>query len=190
VFDPLDHVIDGLGRPVAHLRLVPGDDLVQPALQCPAEGGRSELTKQLDRMILTRGRILTIADRRLTASPCWFKFGLAEDFVSGDQWVLRGMYVPADHLRFALSADEPRDGPRGGFAVTYQNMKYVTRDTVVELVRRGLVGTTRVGTRRTLDVIADIAATTRSSSPSRHRPLGGDPRNGAGIGGLVQIGEG
>jgi hypothetical protein len=69
------------------------------------------------------------------------------------------MYVPADYLKIALSADELRDGPRHGFAVTYQNMKYITRDTFVELVRRGLIGTTRAGTRRMLGVIADLAAT-------------------------------
>jgi len=119
---------------------------------------RSEVEVQLGRMNLGRPRLTGSADWRLAASPFWFKFVKADDFVAGDPWVLRGMYVPADFLRAALKEDGLRDGPRRGFAITYENAKYVTRDTFVELIRRGLVGTTRSGTRRVLDIIAELAA--------------------------------
>jgi len=118
---------------------------------------RSELRAQLERMNLGRPRVSGVLDWRLAPSPFWFKFLRAEDFVSGDPWVLRGMYVPADFLRLAIDDNELRDGPRGGFAVTYGNTKYLTRDMFVELVRRGLVGTTRSGTRRMLGIIAQLA---------------------------------
>jgi hypothetical protein len=97
-------------------------------------------------------------DWRLAASPFWFKFVKAEDFVAGDSWVLRGMYVPADFLRAALKEDGLRDGPRRGFAITYDNTKYITRQPFVELVRHGLVGTTKLESRRVVNIIAELAA--------------------------------
>lgn len=119
---------------------------------------RNELQAQLDRMTVGKPRPAGSADWRLAPSPFWFKFVRAEDFVAGDPWVLRGMYVSAEFLRVALRGDELRDGPRNGFAVTYENTKYLTRETFVELVRRGLVGTTAAGTRRVLEVVTQLAA--------------------------------
>lgn len=120
---------------------------------------RREVGRQLELMKLPRQRHVTSQDWRLSPSPFWFKFVRADAFHPSDPKLLRGMYVPADYLAAAMADNSLRDGPRGGFQIHHKNTRYVTRDVFVELVKRGLIGTTTAGTRRVLQVIASLAKT-------------------------------
>jgi hypothetical protein len=63
------------------------------------------------------------------------------------------MYVPAEYLRRALVDGSLQTGPRSGFEITYKNTRYLPRESFVELVRRGFVGTTRTTTAGVLKII-------------------------------------
>ena len=76
-------------------------------------------------------------------SPFWFKFVRGDAARRLDDKVLKGMYVPADWLRLALADEALQGGQRGGFRLTYDNAKYVTRTMFIDLVKRGLSGTAR-----------------------------------------------
>jgi hypothetical protein len=103
---------------------------------------RSELEDQLGLMPIGRRGPASSVDWRMTDTPFWFKFVRGDAARRPDNKVLKGMYVPADWLRLAM--DEPllNAGPKGGFRVAYDNTKYVGRGTFVQLVSRGLIGTT------------------------------------------------
>lgn len=118
---------------------------------------RRAVQAQLDLMKLPRQRIVSSRDWRLSSSPFWLKFVRADAFIPTDPKLLRGMYVPADYLTAAIGDDSLCDGPRGGFQIHHRNTRYVTRDVFVELVKRGLIGTTTAGTRRVLQIISSLA---------------------------------
>ncbi|MHB8288455.1 MAG: hypothetical protein ACYDEY_04315 [Acidimicrobiales bacterium] len=130
------------------------------------EGGRKEsdwaythqadLEKQLQLMSLPSDN-RSAANWRLSPSPFWFKFVHAEEFRASEQTVLRGMYVPAEFLRLAISDNALTTGPRGGFEVTYRNTRYITRDVFVELVRRGLIGTTQAATHHVHELVRQLS---------------------------------
>lgn len=80
-------------------------------------------------------------------------------FTSGDPFVLRGMYVPAEYLQRAIEDGSLRTGPRAGFEVTYANTRYLPRDAFVALVRRGFAGTTKAGSEAVLEVAQERAQT-------------------------------
>lgn len=119
--------------------------------------GHGELTEQLQRMDLGEELAMSARDWRMVPSPFWFKFVKAEHFTPGDPFVLKGMYLPADYLRLALADGSLRTGPRTGFEVTYANVRYLTREVFVELVRRGFAGTTRAGSRAVVRIAAERA---------------------------------
>jgi len=103
---------------------------------------KSEIQDQLDLMPTAKRDATVSADWRMTDTPFWFKFVRGDAGCNPDRKVLKGMYVPADLLRLAIVDNALNTGPRGGFRVTYQNIKYLVRKTFVQLVSRGLVGTT------------------------------------------------
>ncbi|MFA0848515.1 hypothetical protein ABRP24_001250 [Curtobacterium sp. WHRI 8282] len=104
---------------------------------------RGELKKQLNLMPRGKQQSPRSKDWRMVDSPFWFKFVRGDAARELDDKVLRGMYVPADWLRLALADDALQGGQRGGFRLTYDNAKYVTRTMFIELVKRGLSGTAR-----------------------------------------------
>ncbi len=114
--------------------------------------GQAELDEQLQRMDIGLNEPVNSQDWRMVPSPFWFKFVREQDFVPGDPFVLKGMYVPADYLRKALADGSLRTGPRTGFEVTYANTRYLPREVFVALVRRGFAGTTKAGTEAVLEV--------------------------------------
>ena len=120
---------------------------------------RSELVKQLALMDIGVHLPTSASDWRLSGSPFWFKFVRDDAFKENDPVVLKGMYVSSDFLRLALNDGSLMTGPRGGFEVTYKNTKYIIRDTFVELVRRGLIGTKAAGTMRVSKIIEDLSET-------------------------------
>jgi hypothetical protein len=120
---------------------------------------RGELMKQLAMMDIEVHLPEFASDWRLSTSPFWFKFVRDDVFKANDPVVLKGMYVSSDFLRLAVDDASLMTGPRGGFEVTYANTKYIRRDTFVDLVRRGLVGTNSVGTARVLAIVADLSRT-------------------------------
>lgn len=103
---------------------------------------RTEIEDQLKLMPSARRNATASIDWHMTDTPFWFKFVRGDAARKPDNRVLKGMYVPADWLPLAM--DEPllRAGPRGGFRVSYDNTKYVGRGTFVQMVSRGLIGTT------------------------------------------------
>lgn len=139
---------------------------------------RREVQRQLDLMKLPRQRRRTSRDWRLSPSPFWFKFVRADAFQQSDPKLLRGMYVPADFLTVALADGSLSDGPRGGFQIHHGNTRYVTRDVFVELIKRGLIGTTTSGTRRVLELINSLAQTDEVVLAIRSAANHGDPASG------------
>lgn len=122
----------------------------------------SEIRRQLALMVAPVSDVKTSADWRMTA-PYWFKFVRRDAARFQDAKLLKGMYVPADYLRLALEDESLRTGPAGGFRVTYDNVKRVTRGTFSELVRRGLIGTAGVQSVDLKQVIGDLSSSGRSA---------------------------
>jgi hypothetical protein len=137
---------------VQYKRLTQRNDR-DPGLERWAFTRRAELEKQLGPMNLGRHIVRDSTDWRFTSSPFWFKFVRAADFKANESFVLKGMYVPAEYLRRALIDGSLKTGPRSGFEITYKNTRYLPRESFVELVRRGFVGTTRTTTARVLKII-------------------------------------
>lgn len=104
---------------------------------------KGELKKQLDLMPKGKQQGPKSNDWRMVDSPFWFKFVRGDAARRLDDKVLKGMYVPADWLRLALADEALQGGQRGGFRLTYDNAKYVTRTMFIDLVKRGLSGTAR-----------------------------------------------
>jgi hypothetical protein len=118
---------------------------------------QTELDEQLQRMDIGLNEPVNSQDWRIVPSPFWFKFVREQDFSPADPFVLKGMYVPADYLRKAISDGSLRTGPRTGFEVTYANTRYLPREVFVALVRRGFAGTTKAGSEAVLEVAQDRA---------------------------------
>ena len=106
-----------------------------------AYGRKGEITKQLALMPIGRQVAKLAADWRAFGTPFWFKFVRGDAGGKLDGKTLKGMYVPADWLRFAVDEDTFKVGPRGGFRLTYDNAKYVDRTMFTQLISRGFVGT-------------------------------------------------
>lgn len=119
---------------------------------------QSDLIRQLDLMDLGAEReALGSTDWRMVPTPFWFKFVRDEPFRPADQTVLKGMYVPADYLKSAISDGSLATGPQGGFEVTYKNTRYITRATFIDLVRRRFLGSSRTASARVREVIHSLA---------------------------------
>ncbi|MGY1820491.1 hypothetical protein [Geodermatophilus sp. SYSU D00079] len=117
----------------------------------------AELERQLDLMDVGESSVQDSRDWRLSPSPFWFKFLRADAFTPNDPLVLPGMYVHADYLRMAISDGSLRTGPRGGFQVNFENTRHISRSGFVELVRRGMAGTTSAQSDRMHQIIMDLA---------------------------------
>ncbi len=115
-----------------------------------------EIEKQLALMPSTIPPIGTSTDWRMTQTPFWFKFVKGDAAKNQDGKLLRGMYIPADYMRLAITDGSLKTGPNGGFRVDYKNARYVTRDIFVELVKRGLVGTTSAWSEDLRSVVSDL----------------------------------
>lgn len=118
---------------------------------------RGEVEDQLGLMQLPTDNSASAHDWRLSSSPFWFKFVRTKDFTAGDPKVLRGMYVSAEFLRIALEDRSLLTGPRGGFEISYANTRYIPRDTFVDLVRRGFLGTTATATSKVFEIIETLS---------------------------------
>lgn len=118
---------------------------------------RDEVEAQLGLMQLPADNSGSSQDWRLSSSPFWFKFVRTKDFTAGDPQVLRGMYVSAEFLRIALKDQSLMTGPRGGFEISYANTRYIPRDTFVDLVRRGFLGTMATATSKVLEIIEALS---------------------------------
>lgn len=136
---------------------------------------RSAIQRQLALMQVPRERRPTSRDWRLSPSPFWFKFVRADAFDPTDARLLRGMYVPAGFLSAALEDGSLADGPRGGFQIHRQNVRYVTREVFSELVKRGLIGTAASGTKRVLELIKTLATRDEVVLALRTRVAGVQP---------------
>lgn len=118
---------------------------------------KARIERHLNRMDLGHHLPAGSQDWRLNPSPFWFKFVNPNDFVSEELMVIKGMYVPAEYLRLALADGSLQTGPGRGFEVTWTNTRHLTRETFVELVRRGFVGTTRGARERVMSIVAENA---------------------------------
>ncbi|WJZ68414.1 hypothetical protein [Kocuria rosea] len=122
----------------------------------------AEIRRQLELMITPSSAVNSAADWRMT-SPYWFKFVRRDAARFQDTKLLKGIYVPADYLRLALDDGSLRTGPQGGFRVSYNNVKRLTRATFSELIRRGLIGTEATQSADLMSVIGDLGASGRSA---------------------------
>jgi hypothetical protein len=122
-----------------------------------------ELRKQLKLMPAFSVLPTNSADWRLIYSPFWFKFVNGDAGRDDDKLVLTGMYIPAEYLRVAVDDGSLRTGPKGGFRLGYANTKYVTKQTFIELLRRGLIGTDSEHSKDLHAVIRDLSKTGRQT---------------------------
>ncbi|PFG43784.1 hypothetical protein ATJ88_2493 [Isoptericola jiangsuensis] len=102
---------------------------------------KGEIKKQLALMPIGLHDVKRAADWRAFGTPFWFKFVRGDAGSKLDGKTLKGMYVPADWLRIAIEESTFRAGPRGGFRLTFDNAKYVSRTVFTQLISRGFVGT-------------------------------------------------
>ncbi|MEP7018274.1 MAG: hypothetical protein ABI899_09680 [Actinomycetota bacterium] len=130
---------------------------------------RSELSKAIERMDQRPGRMADSSQFRLASSPYWFKFLRADAFTQGDPVVLPGMYVPAEYMRRALEDGSCLTGRRGGFEVTYSNVRYLARGTFVDLVRKTMIGTTAQQTAAVLTSVNALATERQAILAVRNR---------------------
>lgn len=107
----------------------------------------TELVKQLKLMPAGRRAPSLAADWRAFDTPFWFKFVRGDAAAHLDDKTLKGMHVPADWLRLAIKEGVLKTGPNGGFRVTYNNAKYLGRTAFTQLISRGFVGTSRLGSK-------------------------------------------
>lgn len=119
---------------------------------------KSEIEKQLDLMPKGREIPTNAADWRAFDTPFWFKFVRGDAGRRLDGQTLKGMYVPADWMRLAMTDSTFAVGPRGGFRVTFQNTKYLGRGAFAQLVSRGFVGTAGARSEAFREVIATHGA--------------------------------
>lgn len=119
---------------------------------------KGEIEKQLDLMPKGREIPQKAADWRAFDTPFWFKFVRGDAGRKLDGQTLKGMYVPADWMRLAMTDSTFKVGPRGGFRVTYQNTKYLGRGSFAQLISRGFVGTAGARSEAFKDVIATHGA--------------------------------
>lgn len=115
-----------------------------------------ELSKQLELMPGGVEKVMSVEDWRAFGTPFWFKFVRGDAAEKLDGKSLKGMYVSADWLRYAIKDGAFKTGKRGGFRVTYGNTKYVGRTTFAELVTRGFTGTGRGRTEAFRKVMEDL----------------------------------
>ena len=102
---------------------------------------RAEIQKQLKLMPTGQGSAAVANEWRAFGTPFWFKFVRGDAGSKLDDKTLKGMHVPADWLRLAMTDETLRSGPKGGFRVTYNNTKYLGRSAFTQLISRGFVGT-------------------------------------------------
>lgn len=102
---------------------------------------RREIEKQLKLMPNGHESPQNAVDWRAFGSPFWIKFVRGDAAANLDNKTLKGMYVPVDWMRLAMSDSTFDTGPRGGFRVTYENTKYIGRRAFTELISRGFTGT-------------------------------------------------
>jgi hypothetical protein len=123
---------------------------------------KSEIEKQLRLMPSTAVPPGTSTEWRMTQTPFWFKFVRGDAGRVQDGKLLKGMYIPADYLRLAVADGSLMTGPKAGFRVSYSNAKYITRGIFVDLVKRGLIGTTSVQSKDLHAVVEDLTKDGRS----------------------------
>lgn len=102
---------------------------------------KAEIEKQLKLMPGGRHSPAEAAHWRAFDTPFWFKFVYGDAASMLDGMTLKGMYISADWLRFAMKEDTFKSGPKGGFRITHKNAKYLNRAPLTELISRGFVGT-------------------------------------------------
>jgi hypothetical protein len=119
---------------------------------------RDELEKQVAKMrTLVASTSLARDDWRIVSNPFWFKFVRTDAFDPESDEVLKGMYVPSDFIEQGLNSDWFRDGINGGFEIGYDNCKYVTRGSFLELVKKGLSGSAGTASAEIAQIISDLA---------------------------------
>ena len=119
---------------------------------------RTQLLKQLDRMQPhMSSQAFTADDWRLSSSPNFFKFVKSEDFNPDSKTLLKGMYVPDEYLRLGIREGMFETGPRGGFQIGYENTRYFTTGTFIELVRRCWIGTRKTNKSSLVREVAALA---------------------------------
>ena len=108
--------------------------------------------------------------RRIDDSDDWVRRELVEAFRLG----IRVVPILLDDAQLPLSL---RTGPRTGFEVTRANIRHLSRETFVELVRRGFAGTTRSATESAIEIIAELSGNSEVVLAMK-TPIGDhEPRN-------------
>jgi hypothetical protein len=84
------------------------------------------------------------------------------------------MYVASAFVESGIDQDWFDYGPNGGFAIGYDNAKYMTREPFVELVKKGLTGSNSDTSKQIAKLIAtlkdstDLVVVRKSYQSARH----------------------
>ena len=145
----------------------------------------AQLARELQRMeVLWNQLQLCDADSglggyRLNADLCFLKLCPRVVFDPDSVGLIRGMYLPLEYWR-RLEVDPSIDGPKGGRAVSFDNVgRYFNNTSFAELVAGGWVGTTLPQTVTLDSIIRDIVATGRTVTIAVKRNLSDDSNSGA-----------
>ncbi len=119
---------------------------------------RSQLVKQLELMGKESfGEVASADDWRLSSSPNFFKFIRPPDFNPNSRDLIKGMYVPDGYLRLGIEEGKFDTGPIGGFRIGYDNTRYFTSTTFIELVRQVWIGTRKTDRSGLAEKVAALA---------------------------------
>lgn len=150
---------------------------------------KSEIEKQLKMMPTGRDTPAEAADWRAFETPFWFKFVRGDAGSKLDNKTLKGMHIPADWLRLAMSEEKFKSGPKGGFRVTYDNAKYLGRSAFTQLISRGFVGTAGGRSEEFKEVLhagdKELIIAVRAKWQKDEEPLGSSSASGDADGALV-----
>ncbi|OOQ59826.1 hypothetical protein [Mucilaginibacter pedocola] len=120
---------------------------------------------------------------RFADCPLFFKLCRKINFKTTDHSLAPGMYIPLDQWELLLS-DTSTEGPSGGVQIGTHTLKrrYMNKDTFVDLVQAGFVGTTANASKKIGAFLEDAIAKGRSVIYTIDEKTGARKRNTAGKG--------
>ncbi|WP_144277308.1 hypothetical protein [Mailhella massiliensis] len=136
-----------------------------------------EEIKRMDIMMQTMSGMQNSSaghDYRLSENPFFFKFCPRIVFDPDNTSLIKGMYIPLDYWKRLLSGHD-LDGPRGGKALSYLNVKrYFDNTKFIALVADAWIGTNSMQSKFLEEIIKKILESGRRVLIAVEREYDGD----------------
>ncbi|OJV54190.1 MAG: hypothetical protein BGO31_12610 [Bacteroidetes bacterium 43-16] len=90
-----------------------------------------------------------LIDFRVSSCPFFFKLCKKMSIKEDDGAIVTGAYIPLDQWLFLINDDSTK-GKNGGTQLGYHTLgqRYLTKQTFIELVQRGMLGTQAMGSKK------------------------------------------